>query len=71
MTQHDLTKRIIAAMGLEDANPVATPATGPLLRMADSKPREEAWNYRSIVGMLQYLSNNSRSEIAFAVNQVA
>ena len=71
LTQTHLTRRIIAALGLEDANPVATPATGPLHRMEDSPPRREAWNYRSVVGMMQYLCNNTVSEIAFAVNQVA
>ena len=71
MTQLALTKRIIAALNLENANPKATPASGPLLRRLDSAPREEEWNYRSVVGMMQFLSNNSRNDLAFAVNQVA
>ena len=71
LSQYHLTKRIIAALGLEDANPVATPATGPLLRQPDSPPRKEGWNYRSVVGMMQYLCNNTVCEMAFAVNQVA
>ena len=30
--------------------------------------RAEAWNYRSVIGMMLYLSTNSRSDIAFTVN---
>ncbi len=37
----------------------------------DGKPFEESWNYASVVGMLLYLSGNSRPDIAFAVNQAA
>ena len=31
----------------------------------------DIWNYRSIVGMLIYLSTNTRPDITFAVSQVA
>jgi hypothetical protein len=71
MTQYHLTKRIIAGLGLEDANTCPTPSTGPLGRAQGSAPRVEEWSYRSIIGMMQYLANNTRSDIAFAVNQVS
>ena len=32
---------------------------------------QEDWNYASVVGMVMYLGNNSRPEIAFSVNQCA
>ena len=31
----------------------------------------DPWNYRAIVGMLLYLSNNTRSDLAYSVSQVA
>lgn len=65
MTQYHLTKRIIPALGLENTNPVSTPATGPLLWMPGSPPRQEEWNYRSVVGMLQFLCCNTNSELPF------
>ena len=68
---YHLTKWVIALLGLKDSNPVSTPASGPLLRSPDSPPRAEDWNYRSAVGLMMYIANNSRPDIAFAVNQVA
>jgi hypothetical protein len=37
----------------------------------DGPPMEESWSYRSIIGMLLYLSNDTRPDIAYAVSQVA
>ena len=34
-------------------------------------PRKEHWSYPSIIGMMLYLTSNSRPDIAFAVNQCA
>jgi hypothetical protein len=43
----------------------------PLPKDEKGPPRKEYWSYPSLVGMLLYLSGNSRPEIAFAVNQCA
>ena len=37
----------------------------------EGPPIKEAWKYSSVVGMLLYLSTNTRPDIAFAVSQVA
>ena len=58
-------------LGLEDANQVHTPATGLLGCHEDTPSHKEDWNYQSVVGMMMYLANNTRPDIAFAVNQVA
>ena len=72
LTQTGLTDRIIAALGLQDANPNWTPTAQEALGSdKDGPPFKESWNYRSVVGMLLYLSNNSRPDIAFAVHQCA
>ena len=72
LQQLGLIDRIIQDTGMEDANAVSTPAEPKALgKDPEGKPYEEAWNYRSIIGKLLYLSGNSRPDIAFAVHQAA
>ena len=57
---------------MESCKPVSTPAvTTPLGQDKDGKPFSEDWEYASIVGMLMYLAQNTRPDIAFAVHQCA
>lgn len=57
---------------MTDCNPNSVPATlTPLGKDVDGKSMTEDWNLRSIIGMLLYLSGNTRSDIAFAVCQAA
>ena len=37
----------------------------------DGKEMTDPWNYRSVIGMLLYLSGKTRPDIQFAVSQVA
>jgi hypothetical protein len=43
----------------------------PLGSDIDGAPMGESFNYRSVVGMMLYLSSNSHPEISFAVSQCA
>jgi hypothetical protein len=72
MTQKGLIQKIIKASKMEDCNPNWTPASTQALGIdPDGEPIDEEWNYRSIVGMMLYLSTNTCPDIAFAVSQVA
>ena len=73
MTQSGLIKKILATSQMSNCNPNWTPSTQVAL---GSDPDGELYDhskfsYSSIVGMLLYLANNTRPDIAFAVSQVA
>lgn len=73
MTQKGLIKKIIATCDMEGCNPNWNPTSQVSL---GSDPDGEAYNqipfhYASVVGMLLYLSNNTRLDITFAVSQVS
>ena len=56
---------------MEDCNLNWTPAIQQTLGIdPDGEPMQEDWSYPSIVGMLLYLSTNTRPDISFAVSQV-
>ena len=72
LVQKGLIAKIIAATGLETCSTNKVPAACEALGIdPEGEPMEEPWSYPSIVGMLLYLSNNTRPDIAFAVSQVA
>ena len=71
LTQTGLIDKVVAATGLTDCRPNLTPSTQLALGSdSDGQPMAEDWSYSSVVGMLLYLSTNSRPDIAFAVSQV-
>jgi hypothetical protein len=47
------------------------PSAGPLGSDKEHGPRKDTWNYQSAIGILQYLANNTRPDISFAVSQVS
>jgi hypothetical protein len=73
MTQTGLIDSIIEDLGL---NSLAskhekhdTPAVETLQHDLDKPPYNETWNYRSIIGKLNFLAENTCPDIAFAVHQ--
>jgi hypothetical protein len=72
MTQPGLVNKIIEAVGMQQCNPSDNPTTQQALGTHPDNPAmTESWNYRSIVGMMLYLSGNTRLDIAYGVSQVA
>lgn len=72
LTQKGLIQKIITATGMTDCNNNWTPALQQALGTdPEGEPMQETWSYPSIVGMLLYLSTNTRPDISFAVSQVA
>jgi hypothetical protein len=71
LTQTGLINKVITYTGMDDATPKDTPAaTAPLGTDKDGEPFEEEWSYPAAVGMLLYISSNTRPDIQFAVHQV-
>ena len=72
MTQTGLIESIIADMGLStDSNTKTTPSDSILYPDTNGTPRQDTWNYRSIIGKLDFLAQNTRPDISFAVHQCA
>ena len=74
MTQEGLIKRIIEALGfdLSLTKPKGTPAERqPLIKDENGPPRQDSFNYASVVGMLLYLSGHTRPDLTYSVSQVA
>lgn len=72
LTQHGLIEKFLKYTGLDDSKALPTPAAAnPLGSDKDGDPYTEGWNYASAVGMLLYISSNTRPDIQFAVHQCA
>ena len=74
MYQRHLISRILKVIpGMEKANEHRVPAATSITLTKDStgKPRQENWNYRSIIGMLNFLVNSTHPELSHAVHQCA
>ena len=74
LTQPLLQQRVVQAIkGISEANPKYTPATAKVLLHKDSngQARKGTWNYRSMIGMMNFLANSTRPDIQFAVHQCA
>ena len=75
LTQPHLIDQILKDLRLDDEKVTTkkTPATSSkmLLRHSDSEPFDKSFDYRSVIGKLNYLEKGSRSDIAFITHQCA
>ena len=72
LSQPGLIEKVLTASNMLDSRPTATPSSTTNLGIdKDGDTFKESWDYATIMGMLMYLANNSRPDIAFAVHQCA
>ena len=72
LSQPGLIAKVLKAAGMEECNPNITPSSlEPLGPDKNGQPMSETWEYPSIIGMLMYLANNTRPDIAHAVHACA
>ena len=72
LTQPYLTQRIVEALNLTTCLPKPNPVRKPVLQKdVDGEGPILEWHYRSVVGMLNYLTKTTRPDIAMAVYQVS
>ena len=71
LTQEHLTNQVIELLGLQDAVTKPTPSTSILGKNLENPPASGEFNYRSALGMMQYLCNNTRPDCTFAISQCA
>jgi hypothetical protein len=72
MTQPGLTERIVKALEIDHLPPKRTPAKhGELGKDEGGEAARGEYSYPSVIGMLGYLQEHSRSDTTFATSQCA
>ena len=72
LTQTGLIDKVLAVTNMTDCNGCDTPSTtDPLHADVDGAVFDEVWAYDVVIGMLMYISGNTRPDIAYAVHQAA
>jgi hypothetical protein len=72
MTQPGLIESVLADLNLlHNSKSKDTPSVGILYPDRDGIPRQDSWIYRSVIGKLNYIAQNTRPDISFAVHQCA
>jgi hypothetical protein len=72
MMQTGLIESIISDVSLNlDSSTKRNPSKSILYPDTNGTPRQETWNYRSIIGKLNFLSQNTCPDISFSVHQRA
>jgi hypothetical protein len=76
-TQEGLIAYVLEQVGIpvdapkQNVQPKFIPAVGILHADSIGEERQQSWNYRSVIGKLMFIANNTHPDIAFAVHQAA
>ena len=69
MTPTGLITKVLKEANMDDCNPAKAPSsTVPLGKDKEGAPFDEGLEYTVVVGMLMYISTNSRHDITYSVN---
>lgn len=74
LAQPHLIDDIIKDMGFKEntkGKPIPALSSSILQRDEGGKPHDEAWEYRSVIGKLNFLEKSTRTDLAYAVHQAA
>ncbi len=72
MTQPSLIESVLRDLHLSpESKTKDTPSVGILYPDHDGVPHQDSWNSRSVVGKLNYIAQNTRPDISFAIHQCA
>jgi len=71
MAQTGLISSILNDVGITDCKTSHTPSDQVLHPDTNGPPRREKWNYRSVIGKLNFLASNTRPDISMAVHNCA
>jgi Reverse transcriptase (RNA-dependent DNA polymerase)/GAG-pre-integrase domain len=74
LTQPHLIDSIISDLGFKEntkGKDTPAPSTASIDRDLNGKDHDESWEYRSVIGKLNFLEKSTRPDIAFAVHQCA
>ncbi len=72
LTQPGLIEQVIQDVGMDKySKGKDTPVDSILYSDLDGPDRTDSWNYRSVIGKLNYIANNTRPDISMAVHQCA
>ena len=70
-TQPHLIERILNTLHLQNESKMHDTPANKILTKTSTGPRQQDWNYRSVIGMMNFLAATTRPDILFAVHQCA
>lgn len=70
ITQTRYIQDILEQYGMEQCNPVSTPAE-PQVKRCTEETKDENWSYQELIGALMYLAVGTRPDLANTISRLA